>query len=263
MKVATVWLVIAALTLVLTVDLSPLQAQDGKERFLLPKASNVITLFQLRQDAENLQPYVSNPEQKEQAEQKLKALEQKFGKKPNILIILVDDMGWGDPGVYGGGEAVGAPTPNIDRLAHNGLRLTSCYSQSTCTPTRATLLTGRLSIRQHWTILELLTRATATRHACSCHEAESPGSAQPRVARHSVRVACRRRSSSARRGFSDLRADLHRTGGTRGSAAFSFALRPHQGHPGAGAEPVPTGPDSGHLLQCRGQRDHYRHDAKR
>lgn len=56
-------------------------------------------------------------------------------------------MGWGDPGVYGGGEAIGAPTPNIDRLAHDGLRLTSCYSQPTCSPTRATILTGRLNIR--------------------------------------------------------------------------------------------------------------------
>ena len=44
---------------------------------------------------------------------------------PNILVILMDDVGWGDFGCYGGGVAVGAPTPHIDRLARRGLRLTS------------------------------------------------------------------------------------------------------------------------------------------
>ena len=40
-----------------------------------------------------------------------------YGRKPNVLIVLFDDVGWGDFGCYGGGVAVGAPTPNIDRLA--------------------------------------------------------------------------------------------------------------------------------------------------
>src|SRR5262249_24000698 len=53
---------------------------------------------------------------------------------PNILVILMDDVGWGDFGCYGGGVAVGAPTPNIDRLARRGLLLTSCYSQPSCPP---------------------------------------------------------------------------------------------------------------------------------
>ena len=48
---------------------------------------------------------------------KLAALEKRTGKKPNVLIILMDDVGWGDFGCYGGGVAVGAPTPHIDRLA--------------------------------------------------------------------------------------------------------------------------------------------------
>jgi arylsulfatase len=56
-------------------------------------------------------------------------------------------MGWGDPGVYGGGHAIGAPTPNIDGLARDGLMLTSTYSQPSCSPTRATLMTGRLPPR--------------------------------------------------------------------------------------------------------------------
>jgi len=69
------------------------------------------------------------------------------GRRPNILVVLFDDVGWGDFGCYGGGVAIGAPTPNIDRLARDGLLLTSCYSEPSCTPSRATLLTGRLPIR--------------------------------------------------------------------------------------------------------------------
>ena len=57
--------------------------------------------------------------------------------RPNLLVILMDDVGWGDFGCYGGGVAVGAPTPNIDRLAAEGLLLTSCYSEPSCTPSRA------------------------------------------------------------------------------------------------------------------------------
>lgn len=77
------------------------------------------------------------------------------GTQPNILIIYVDDMGWGDPGVYGGGWALGAPTPEIDKLAASGLRMTSAYSQPACTPTRAAWQTGRLPQRSG------LTRPTA------------------------------------------------------------------------------------------------------
>ena len=67
--------------------------------------------------------------------------------EPNIVLILVDDMGYGDPGCYGGGKAIGAATPQMDRLAREGLRLTSCYAQHTCTPTRSAMLTGRLPVR--------------------------------------------------------------------------------------------------------------------
>jgi arylsulfatase A-like enzyme len=69
------------------------------------------------------------------------------GRRPNFLVVLMDDVGWGDFGCYGGGVAVGAPTPHIDALAARGLLLTSCYSEPSCTPSRATLMTGRLPIR--------------------------------------------------------------------------------------------------------------------
>jgi arylsulfatase len=67
--------------------------------------------------------------------------------KPNILFILADNIGYGDIGTYGGGELRGAPTPRIDRLASEGLRLTQFLVEPACTPSRAALMTGRYSIR--------------------------------------------------------------------------------------------------------------------
>jgi len=49
-----------------------------------------------------------------QISEKLAALEKKFGKKPNIIMVLSDDVGWGVLGAYGGGKVVGTPTPNLD-----------------------------------------------------------------------------------------------------------------------------------------------------
>lgn len=95
----------------------------------------------------NMEPAIPHPAQDKAARDKLAALRSRTGRAPNILIIVVDDMGWADVGVNGGGGAVGAPTPNIDGLAHEGLNLTSCYSQSLCTPSRAALMTGRLPVR--------------------------------------------------------------------------------------------------------------------
>ena len=61
-------------------------------------------------------------------------------RKPNIVIFLSDDMGWGQLG-FQGGKTI--PTPNIDRIAAEGTRLTQFYVCSVCSPTRAALLTGR------------------------------------------------------------------------------------------------------------------------
>ncbi len=60
---------------------------------------------------------------------------------PNIVIILSDDMGWGDLGCYGGEIR----TPNLDKLAKNGLRFTQFYNTGRCCPTRAALMTGLYS----------------------------------------------------------------------------------------------------------------------
>ncbi len=59
-------------------------------------------------------------------------------EKPNIIVILADDMGWSDLGCYGGE----IDTPNIDSLARGGLRFTQFYNTARCCPTRAALLTG-------------------------------------------------------------------------------------------------------------------------
>ena len=79
----------------------------------------------------------------EQIDAKLAALEKKFGKKPNIIMVLTDDIGWGSLGVYGGGKVVGMPTPNLDKMARDGMKFLSAYSEPSCTPTRLALLTGR------------------------------------------------------------------------------------------------------------------------
>ena len=59
-------------------------------------------------------------------------------KKPNIIVIMVDDLGYSDLGCYGGDIS----TPNIDSLGYNGLRFTQMYNGARCCPSRAALLTG-------------------------------------------------------------------------------------------------------------------------
>lgn len=67
--------------------------------------------------------------------------------KPNIVFILVDNLGYGELGVYGGGILRGAPTPRIDKLASEGTRLLNFNVEAQCTPSRSALMTGRFSLR--------------------------------------------------------------------------------------------------------------------
>ena len=67
--------------------------------------------------------------------------ESSYDKRPNFIIIMADDMGYSDIGSYGGE----IDTPNLDRLADNGLRFTSFYNTARCCPTRTSLLTGLYS----------------------------------------------------------------------------------------------------------------------
>lgn len=72
-------------------------------------------------------------------------------KKPNILFIVSDDTGYGDLGPYGGGAGRGMPTPNIDRMADEGMTFFSFYAQPSCTPGRAAMQTGRIPNRSGMT----------------------------------------------------------------------------------------------------------------
>lgn len=71
--------------------------------------------------------------------------------KPNIILLVSDDTGYGDLGPYGGGEGRGMPTPNIDRLAAEGMTLFSFYAQPSCTPGRVAMQTGRIPNRSGMT----------------------------------------------------------------------------------------------------------------
>jgi len=68
---------------------------------------------------------------------------EKEPKQPNILLILIDDMGWGDIG-YNSDDIL---SPNLDNLAENGIKFTQHYVNQECTPTRVSLLTGRFPNR--------------------------------------------------------------------------------------------------------------------
>jgi arylsulfatase A-like enzyme len=134
-------------------------AQAADENRYLVKGKDMIYL------ADNMEPVMPHNDQTQRAIDKLQgkgfcvaelartcktchfdsAVEAKC-RRPNILIFLVDDMGWGDFGPYGGGIAYGAATPQVNRLAQEGLLLTSTYSQPTCSPSRATIHTGQLPI---------------------------------------------------------------------------------------------------------------------
>ncbi|CAG8925995.1 unnamed protein product [Penicillium salamii] len=67
--------------------------------------------------------------------------------RPNVVLILADNLGWGELGCYGGGVLRGAATPRIDKLATEGLLLHNFNVESDCVPTRSALMTGRHPIR--------------------------------------------------------------------------------------------------------------------
>ncbi|WP_373515285.1 sulfatase [Persicitalea sp.] len=97
-------------------------------------------------------------------------------RPPNIILILVDDMGVGDVGCYGGKVA---PTPNIDRLAMEGTRFTQYYSGSPiCSPSRVALTTGMAPAR--WNITSYLSNK---KHNHTCEMADFLDPSAPSVAR--------------------------------------------------------------------------------
>ena len=71
-------------------------------------------------------------------------------KKPNVILIITDDMGWGDPGSYGFDR--GIKTPALDQMAAEGMRFTNWYAEASCTPGRAAIQTGRIPMRSALTV---------------------------------------------------------------------------------------------------------------
>ncbi|WP_145365978.1 sulfatase-like hydrolase/transferase [Stratiformator vulcanicus] len=69
-----------------------------------------------------------------------------FGDRPNIVLIMADDLGADAIGCYGG---EGGETPVLDQLAADGIRFTQCYSQPLCTPTRVQIMTGKYNFRNY------------------------------------------------------------------------------------------------------------------
>ena len=68
-------------------------------------------------------------------------------KQPNIVFFSRENLGWGEVGCYGGGVLRGAPTPRIDRLAADGLKLLNVNTETRCTPRCSAVLIGRHPIR--------------------------------------------------------------------------------------------------------------------
>ena len=67
--------------------------------------------------------------------------------KPNIVLVVMDNLGWGEIGVYGGGALRGAETPRLDTLASEGMQFLNFNVETQCTPSRSALMTGRHPIR--------------------------------------------------------------------------------------------------------------------
>ena len=79
---------------------------------------------------------------------KLAAIREKNGgKRPNIVYILLDDMGFGEYGIPELNKIRGGRTPNVDKIASEGATFTRMYAENICTPTRAAFMTGRLAVR--------------------------------------------------------------------------------------------------------------------
>ena len=131
--------------------------------------------------------------------------------KPNIVLVFMDNFGWGEPGFNGGGIVRGAETPRLDALAAQGLRLTNFNVEVQCTPSRSAIMTGRYAIRSgnstvplgegvyglvQWEVTMAAQRSEAPAAAASCRfphrPAAEPGGAVPRV-----RHAAGARASSA------------------------------------------------------------------
>jgi len=72
-------------------------------------------------------------------------------EKPNVVVMVVDNLGWGEIGCYGGGVLRGASTPHLDNMAKEGTMLLNYNVEPQCVPSRPALMTGRHPIRSRTT----------------------------------------------------------------------------------------------------------------
>lgn len=86
-------------------------------------------------------------QQDKEIDKKLKALEKKYGKKPNIIHIMWDDNSFGEVGIEVFNKIRGFDTPRLNKMGEDGITFTRMYTEPSCTPTRAAALTGRLAVR--------------------------------------------------------------------------------------------------------------------
>jgi arylsulfatase len=128
------------------------------ERFAIASTVALLAVFALPPAASALQPdapllvFQQRNADKWAADDKtvddrLAALEQRFGKKPNIIYVLADDVGWGELGAYLGGKVRGTPSPTLDQMAKEGMKFLSHYAEPSCTPSRIAINTGRHPVR--------------------------------------------------------------------------------------------------------------------
>ena len=82
------------------------------------------------------------------------------GKQPNILVIMGDDVGWFNIGAYHQGIMSGK-TPNLDKLAADGMRFTDYYAEASCTAGRANFITGEIPLRTGMTTVDRQARMLA------------------------------------------------------------------------------------------------------